>query len=96
MIKDKIENCSNYFGISENLKTGFQWLVSQNLNEIESGKYYINGDKIYANVQEYETKTDAKYEAHNKYIDIQCVIKGEEKICFTDRKNCKICIINII
>ena len=55
-------------------------------------KYLIDGDKVYASVQTYETKSDAKYESHRRYIDIQYMIKGEEKIGVTDLSNCKTCI----
>ena len=60
--------------------------------DLECGRYYIDEDNIYANVDEYETKTDGKYEAHRKYIDIQYMIKGEEYIGVTDINNCKTCI----
>jgi len=88
MIKDKLENAKIYFGISENLKNGFEWLMSQDLENINPQKYCIDGDKIYANVQEYQTKNDAKYEAHRKYIDIQYVVKGSERVGVADRKLC--------
>lgn len=88
MIKDKLNYAKTYFGISENLKKGFEWLQSQNLTAIEPGKYMIDGEHIYANVQEYETKKDAKYEAHRKYIDIQYVAEGSELVGICDIKNC--------
>jgi len=88
MIKDSLDNAQIYYNLSENLKAGFEWLKSIDLNTIEQGKYYIDGDKIYANIQEYQTKTDAKYEAHRKYIDIQYVIKGNELVGVADRQYC--------
>ncbi len=92
MIKDKLENANNYYGISENLKMGFEWLKSQDLNNIEPNKYYIDGNIFYANIQEYETKADAKYESHKKYIDIQYMIKGNERVGVCDKNSCKLCI----
>jgi len=88
MIKDKLENSKIYFGIAENIKKGFEWLLSQDLKNIKPQKYYIDGDDLYANIQEYETKTDAKYEAHRKYIDIQYVISGKELVGVIDRELC--------
>ena len=43
-------------------------------------RYDIDGDNLYAPVSEYLTKNieDAKFEAHQKYIDIQYVISGTE------------------
>ena len=88
MIKDKLNYAENYYGISDNLKTGFQWLRTTDLKSIQDGRYNIS-DEIYANVQTYTTKDDAPYEAHRKYIDIQYMIDGSEFVGVTDYKNCK-------
>ena len=82
----------NFDCISENIKKGFEWLKANDLHSLAEGKYEISNDDIYANVQIYETKFDAKYEAHRKYIDIQYVIKGVEKIGVTDINNCETCV----
>lgn len=46
------------------------------------GRHEIDGDNIYANVGTGMTHLakDAKFEMHKKYIDIQCVIEGQEII----------------
>lgn len=90
MIKDKLCNAKTYYGISENLKKGFEWLKSQDLDSIKPDKYYIDSEKFYANIQEYETKEDALYESHKKYIDIQCVIKGKERVGVCGKSECQI------
>ena len=48
----------------------------------DSGKYEIDGNDIYANVSTGMTRLakDAKFEMHKEYIDIQCVIEGQEII----------------
>ncbi len=91
MIKDKLKNAQLYYPLSENLKKGFEWLKSQDLTNIESKKYVIDGDDVWANVQEYETKENAKYETHRNYIDIQYMIKGKEFVGVTDKSNCTTC-----
>lgn len=92
MIKDKLKNAKIYYNLSEYLKKGFNWLESTDLKTLPDGKYEIDGTKVYASVQTYETKTDAKYESHQNYIDIQYMIKGSEKIGVTDLSNCTTCI----
>ena len=62
-----------------------------NIVSLVDGKYEINGNAIYASVQTYLTKENAKYENHKKYIDIQYMIKGAEKIGVTNIINCKSC-----
>lgn len=92
MIKDKLQNAKIYYNLSESLKKGLQWLEATDLNGLSDGKYTIDGELVYASVQTYETKLEAKYESHRKYIDIQYLIKGSEKIGVTDLANCITCI----
>ena len=87
MIKDKLENAKIYYSVSENLKIGLEWLQNQNLKDMLDGRYEIS-DSVYATIQTYLTKDDAKYEAHRKYIDIQYMIQGIEKIGVIDIQNC--------
>ena len=92
MIKDYLKNAKIYYNLSENLKKGFEWLEKTNLKKLSDGKYEIEGNQVYASVQTYETKDDANYESHRKYIDIQYMINGVEKVGVTDLANCKTCI----
>ena len=90
MIKDYLKNAHTYYNLSENLKTGFKWLEATDLENIADGRYEIDGSKVYASVQTYETKDNADYESHINYIDIQYMIKGREQIGVTDINNCSI------
>ena len=92
MIKDSLNNSSVYYSLSDNLKKGLEWLKNQDLVNIDCGKYEIESERVWANIQEYETKDEAKFEAHRKYIDIQYMIKGKELVGVTDLVNCKTCI----
>lgn len=56
-----------------------KFLQESDLKTIALGRHDIT-DKTYANVQEYNSKTENGYEAHRLYIDIQIVISGEENI----------------
>ena len=60
----------------------FAWLNNTDLAAIQPGKYKIDGDHVYASVAEGATKNmeETRWEAHQKYIDIQYVVKGREKI----------------
>ena len=91
MIKDTLKYSNLYYCLSDNIKKGLQWLESTDLKHLKDGKYEINGNAIYASVQTYLTKENAKYENHKKYIDIQYMIKGAEKIGVTNIINCKSC-----
>ena len=50
---------------------------------MKSGKNEVEGDKLYINLDEYETVIDKPFEAHKRYIDIQYIIEGTEKIGVT-------------
>lgn len=92
MIKDSLKYANNYYNLSENIKKGFIWLESNDLQNLPDGRYEIDKNIVYASIQTYETKDDAKYESHKKYIDIQYMIKGCEKIGVTSLDNCSTCI----
>ena len=80
MIYDKLDNIDIYKGISDDIYAGLQYLRVIDA-DIASGTYQIN-HRVKAIVSEYETKAENKYgfEAHRKNIDIQYLVKGEEKI----------------
>jgi biofilm protein TabA len=67
---------------SKALAKGMAFLKNNNLQEMEPGKYEIEGDKLFALVQ--EAVTEEKYlrkpEAHNRYLDIQYVVSGEGEV----------------
>jgi YhcH/YjgK/YiaL family protein len=60
----------------------FAFLKEHNLQTIAPGKYPIDGDNVYATVTEDPSKNFDKtnWESHRKYIDLQCIITGEEKM----------------
>lgn len=89
MILDTLENYQLYSTINERIAKGFAFLRNTDLDAIPSGKHDIEGDTIFALVQEYQTKplNECKLESHKKYIDIQYVIRGEEFMGVTTKKN---------
>ena len=84
MITDILQNSHLYEKIDARIAKGFDFLKKSDLINLASGKYQIDGDTIFGSVNEYETKdfNEGKYEAHKKYIDIQYIVKGEERLFF--------------
>ena len=84
MILDKLENADLYKGLSTRLDKGFEYLKSTNLKSVAPGSYDI-AEGVRAIISEYNTKeiADAVIEAHEKFIDIQYLISGEEQIGYT-------------
>jgi YhcH/YjgK/YiaL family protein len=73
---------TSYFKNKERWDKAFNFLKSNDISELELKRYDIDGNNLYAPVSEYLTKNeeDARYEAHQKYIDIQYVVSGKELI----------------
>jgi YhcH/YjgK/YiaL family protein len=57
----------------------------KSLSQKEAGKYEVVENEIFVLVNKYKTKAveDCRLEAHKKFIDIQIMIKGNEKIGYT-------------
>ena len=86
MISDKLGNSYMYYGLNTRMKKAFEFLINTDMAGIKPGKYAIEGSDIYASVSDYLTKPQdhGSYEAHRKYIDIQYMASGVEKMLFSD------------
>lgn len=80
MVFDKIDNIKLYQGLSPEIYEGLVFLKNAD-PENANGVCQIK-PRVKAIVSEYKTKTvnEYGYEAHKRFIDIQCVLKGEEKV----------------
>ena len=80
MIFDHISNISLYCTLSPDIYAGLEYL-KQISSDIAVGVYQIT-PRVKAIVSEYETKVknEVGYEAHRKNIDIQYLLKGEERV----------------
>ena len=85
MIVDKIEKIKLYKEIPSEV---VQFLSELDINNIKLGKRVLS-DTIYVNIEEYNTKDIevASFESHDKYIDIQLLLKGSENIYYASRDN---------
>nr|WP_312291711.1 YhcH/YjgK/YiaL family protein [Clostridium chromiireducens] len=84
MICENININRNYSSINKNFEKAFKYLRGQNLKELAVGKYEIEGEKIFAMIQEYTTEREEQknWESHEKYIDIQLIVDGQEVMGF--------------
>lgn len=80
MISSNIENYQQYI-FNENFELAFKFLMNTNLLELPLGKTELS-ESVYIIRDHYNTKKlgETFWESHNQYIDIQFIIKGEEKI----------------
>lgn len=89
MILDKIENYKLYAGLGPLISKAFDYINNNDLISLESGRYEIEKDDVFALVQEYDTKNrgDCKLEGHFKFIDVQFIISGAEFIGISTLNN---------
>jgi biofilm protein TabA len=77
---NKREFAVAYFKNKERWDKAFKFLLNNDLSKLETKRYDIDGDNLFATVSEYLSKNEetTNFEAHRKYIDIQYVISGTE------------------
>lgn len=73
-------------GLAQRIKAAFDYLQSADLENAAPGKVEIDGDRVFALIQEYNTKPRAQgfWEAHRQYLDVQYVVKGLEHMGFAN------------
>jgi YhcH/YjgK/YiaL family protein len=72
--------------LAQRLQAGFYFLQTADLENIAPGRVDIDGNQVFALVQEYDTKPKEQgfWEAHRKYIDIQYVVGGIEHMGYAN------------
>jgi len=80
MILTSLQHIERYGAISGNLAAAASWLKENDFQTLPEGRYSIDGDKVFALVQQYQTKSPELCfpEAHRVYIDIQLLVSGRE------------------
>jgi biofilm protein TabA len=79
---DKVEFARQYNANKELWDAAFAYLKNTNLQTLPVGKYTIVPDKVTVSVTEDSTKSFEKtnWESHRKMVDIQYIVRGEEKM----------------
>ncbi len=87
MIYDKLNNINKYNVISEKVSDFLLGLTP----EIAAGRYVID-ENTYVNIDVYNSKdfNNCKLEAHKKYIDIQMLITGNERLDYINTDGLKV------
>ena len=92
MIIDTLKNASKYYNIHPLFAMAFEYIHHTNLVNVEPGRYEIDGDDLKAIISDKKgmalAESTAKFECHNKHIDIQLCIKGVEQLGWKPREKC--------
>lgn len=64
--------------LNERFQKAYAFLRDNDLAALPLGRNEIDGDDVFANVQEYTTvpATEKRFEAHRRYYDLQYVVEG--------------------
>jgi YhcH/YjgK/YiaL family protein len=98
MIIDQLKNVQSGFypnllsaqggnpGLAQRIQAAFDFLQNTDLDNAAVGKVEIDGDRVFALIQEYNTKPRAQgfWEAHRQYLDVQYVVKGLEHMGYAN------------
>lgn len=82
MIITDLKNAESVVPGGPAFKSALEFLRRPDLLSLPDGKYGIDGERVFAMVQRYETIAPAepRFEAHRKYIDLQFLASGTELI----------------
>jgi biofilm protein TabA len=82
MLVSDLDHIDHQIAGTPGLQKALTFLRLHNIHDLADGKVEIDGDRVFALVQRYETMiTDVpKFEYHRKYIDVQFIVSGEEVI----------------
>ncbi len=82
MIVTDLNHIDRQLSMTESLNKAIAFLRQLDTGKLTEGKVEIDGQRVFALLQRYETVTaDApKFEYHKKYIDVQYIVSGEEVI----------------
>jgi YhcH/YjgK/YiaL family protein len=89
MIIDQLANAGQYYGLGARIEAALRYLQDTDFNSAVPGRCDIDGDQVYAMVQEYDSKPKVEgfWEAHRKYLDVQYVAAGVEHMGYAPAAN---------
>ena len=88
MILDIIEHADAYSSLNPHFAAAFEFLNRNDLAELPEGRNEIDGDNVFAIIIKAPGRKpkEGLLETHDKYIDIQAVIKGVDNMGWKARK----------
>ncbi|MBO9607905.1 MAG: YhcH/YjgK/YiaL family protein [Paenibacillaceae bacterium] len=84
MIIDRIDNAGLYAKLGEGIAKALAYLRETDFAGKEPGRYDIDGDHVYAFLQEFTLRpqSEGKWEAHRRYIDVHYIVSGKERLAY--------------
>lgn len=82
MVMDVLANAPRYRSLAPRIAQAFDFVSRTDFAALATGKHSIDGDAMFMLLQRYVTKpiAEGRWEAHRRYIDLQYMIDGTERI----------------
>ena len=82
MVLDQLDNAARYLPLHPAFAAAFAFLQETDLVRLAVGRYELQGDRLYVNVEQVEGRgrEGARLEAHREYIDIQLALAAPDLI----------------
>jgi len=82
MIVARLANPTPLFQLPSRLARALDYLRATDMRSVPIGRHDLDGDRLFALVQEYTTRAadQCVWEAHRRYIDVQFVAVGAERM----------------
>jgi len=92
VIVDKLSNARSYSALGGGIVAALDYLRKTDFSALAPGRYELDGDKLYALVQQYDSKPreQGRLEAHRRYIDVQYVAEGAERMGYGNVDDLKV------
>jgi biofilm protein TabA len=91
IIINKLQHAERYFRMHPAFEKAFTFLRRDDLAELPADRYEIDGERLFCMISKGpgRSRSEAKLEAHRKYIDIQYVIAGTDEMGWKPTADCK-------
>jgi biofilm protein TabA len=82
VIVDRLGNRAVDAHLPPRVRQALEYLRTTDMAAVALGRHELDGDRLFALVQEYTTRPPdtCVWEAHRKYIDVQYVVQGAERM----------------
>lgn len=89
MITDRLENLERYHFEDPNMEEARKFLLTFDVMSLERKRHDIKGEEIFMNHREAVQipLKEARFEAHERYVDIHITLKGTDFIRRTEKEN---------
>ena len=91
MILDTLDSADRYAALHPRFKEALDYLRRDDLRQLPDGRHAIDEDRLWVIIERIHGRgrEAARLEAHQRHIDIQFVVDGEEQIGWMPTGDCR-------